>query len=311
VRAWRAQLSVDRPSTDNDTHVAAAASYNLRADSFGRSGARGVIVTGPLPKRTHLAVILCLPIAALTAPRPASADAGPPFITNDPGTPGNGNWEINVAAMQTKLHGISTLQLPQLDVNYGLGERIQLTGEIPYVVANASGETQASGWGNANPGVKWRFFDQGEEGWRLSIFPMYQTGVSAEAQGKGIGVAGPRFFLPVEVARKVGSLSFNLEAGTYMPVHGDHEDILGLVVGQPLNSRLELDGELYYDRIRGGTEITTFDVGGRYHLHRGFNLLFLAGRSLHGNSPGQIEFIGYLGIQVLLSNYGRTLSSEP
>ena len=44
---------------------------------------------------------------------------------------------------------------------------------------------------------------------------------------------------------------------------------------------------------------------------RGFNLLFMAGRSLHGNSPGQVEFIGYLGIQVLLSNYGRTLSSEP
>ncbi len=68
--------------------------------------------------------------------------------------------------MQTTLHGLSTLQLPQLDVNYGLGEHIQLTGEIPYVVANASGQPHASGWGNALPGVKWRFFDQGEDGWR-------------------------------------------------------------------------------------------------------------------------------------------------
>ena len=268
-------------------------------------------MTEPLPKSTHLAAILCLPVAALTASQPAYADAGPPFLTNDPGTPGNGNWEINVAAMQTTLHGLSTLQLPQLDVNYGLGERIQLTGEIPYVVANSSGQSQASGWGNASPGVKWRFFDQGEEGWQLSTFPMYQTGVSADAQSKGIGIAGPRFFLPLEAARKVGSVSFNLEAGTYIPVHGDHEQILGLVVGQSLTARLELDGELYYDHIRGGTDVTTFDVGGRYHLHRGFNLLFMAGRSLHGNSPGQVEFIGYLGIQVLLSNYWRALSGEP
>jgi hypothetical protein len=154
--------------------------------------------------------------------------------------------------MQTTFHGISTLQLPQLDVNYGLGERIQLTGEIPYVVANASGQPQATGWGNANPGVKWRFFDQGAQGWQLSTFPVYQTGVSAEAQSKGIGVAGPRFFLPLEVARKVGAFSFALEAGTCISVHGDHEHILGLVVGQQMTARLELDGELYYDTIRGG-----------------------------------------------------------
>jgi hypothetical protein len=267
-----------------------------------------LIVTEPLPKSTLLAVIVCLSVAAFIVPR-AWADAGPPFLTNDPGTPGNGNWEINIAAMQTTLPEVSSWQLPQLDVNYGLGERVQLTVEIPYVVAKASGQPQASGWGNAFPGVKWRFFDQGEDGWQISTFPMYQTGVSAEAQSKGIGIAGPRIFLPLQFARKVGPLSFNLEAGTYIPLHGDHEDILGLVVGHQLTSRLELDGELYADHVRGGTNDTTLDVGGRYHLHRGFNLLFMAGRSLHGNSPGQVEFMGYLGIQVLLSNYGRTLAT--
>jgi len=147
------------------------------------SGARP-IVTEPLSKSTLLAVIVCL-LAALLA--------GPPFLTNDPGTPGNGNWEINIAAMQTTLADVSSWQLPQLDVNYGVGERIQLTGEIPYVVVNASGQPQATGWGNANPGVKWRFFDQGEGGWQMSTFPMYQTGVSSEAQRKGIGVAGPPY----------------------------------------------------------------------------------------------------------------------
>ena len=109
--------------------MVAVASYNSRADSLGRSGARGL------------------------------------SLTNDPGTPGNGNWEINIAAMQTMLPGVSSWQLPQLDVNYGLGVRIQLTVEIPYVVANVSGQPQASGRGYALPGVKWRFFDQGEAGW--------------------------------------------------------------------------------------------------------------------------------------------------
>ena len=57
--------------------------------------------------------------------------------------------------------------------------------------------------------------------------------------------------------------------------------------------------------------MTTLDVGGRYHLHRGLNLLFMAGRSLSSNSAGQVEFMGYLGIQILLSNYGRTFSEAP
>ncbi len=270
-------------------------------------------MTEPLPRAKLLAATVCLlAAAALAWPGRTRADAGPPFLTNDPGTPGNGNWEINIAAMQTTLPGASIWQLPQLDVNYGLGERIQLTAEIPYVAVNSSGQPQATGWGNANPGVKWRFFDQGGSGWQISTFPMYQTGGSYEAQRKGIAVEGPRIFLPLEVARKVGGMSLNLEIGTYVPIHGDHEHIIGLVVGHQIGSRLELDGELYDDHVHGpAPDVTTLDVGGRYKLHRGFNLLFMAGRSLKGDSSGQIEFMGYLGIQILLSDYGRRLSDDP
>jgi hypothetical protein len=269
-------------------------------------------MTESSPKSALLAAVVCLLAATVICPQLTRADAGPPFLTNDPGTPGNGNWEINIAAMQTTFPGTSSWQLPQLDVNYGLGERVQLTAEIPYVVQTTTGEGQASGWGNANPGVKWRFFDQGEEGWQISTFPMYQTAGSASAQRAGIAVDGPRLFLPLEIAKKVGPLSVDLEVGAYVPWHGDHEHILGLVVGHQLTPRLDLDAELYDDHVRSAApDVTTLDVGGRYKLHRGFNLLFMAGRSLNGNSPGQVEFMGYLGIQILLSDYGRALSADP
>jgi len=55
------------------------------------------------------------------------SQAGPPFLTNDPGTPGNANWEINLASMQTLVCGMSSYQVPQIDVNFGVGDRIQLT----------------------------------------------------------------------------------------------------------------------------------------------------------------------------------------
>ncbi len=37
----------------------------------------------------------------------------------------------------------------------------------------------------------------------------------------------------------------------------------------------------------------------------------MAGRSLGGNADGKTEFLGYFGIQILLSDYGRTLTAEP
>ena len=249
--------------------------------------------------------------AALMMPRLALADAGPPYLTNDPGTPGNGNWEINIAAMQTLERGVGSYQVPQIDVNFGLGDRIQLTYEIPYVLRTRDGESTAGGWSNAYPGVKWRFFDQGEGGWQLSVFPQFETAGPLSAQRTGIAAPGSRLLLPLEVAKTVGPFDLDFEAG-YYPKHNSEERILGFVAGRHVSPRLELDAELYNDHAIGTSpDVTTLDVGGRYKLHRGFILLFMAGRSLAGNSAGQVQFMGYLGVQILLSDYGRTVTAEP
>ncbi len=127
-------------------------------------------------------------------PRGACGQGGPPYLTTDPGTPGNDNWEINVASMQTVIRGQGTYQVPQLDINFGIGDRLQLTYEGAYVVqTNAAGQQQ-TGWTNAQPGVKWRFIDQGEGGWQISAFPQIQTGASMAARLKGIAGNGPLFF---------------------------------------------------------------------------------------------------------------------
>ena len=51
---------------------------------------------------------------------------GPPFITDDPGTPGNRQWEINVGWIGNHNPGLAYYQLPNIDINYGWGDRIQL-----------------------------------------------------------------------------------------------------------------------------------------------------------------------------------------
>jgi len=248
----------------------------------------------------------------LCSAKPAHAQAGPPFLTNDPGTPGNANWEINLASMQTVTREVSSYQVPQIDLNFGLGERIQLTYEIPYVLAASPGSPTQSAWDNAYVGVKWRFLDQGEDGWQASTFPQVETVGSQHAQQTGIAVPGPRYLLPLEITKKIGVLDVDFEAGYYLPGHSPKERILGLVAGRPVTPRLDLDAEIYDDRVYDSSQhSTTLDLGGRYKLGRGVIALFMAGRSVNGTSGGQPQFIGYFGVQILLSNYGRTLTTEP
>jgi hypothetical protein len=247
---------------------------------------------------------------ALTAaiPRLGIAQAGPPFLSNDPGTPGNANWEINIAAAQTLLRGVGSYQLPQIDVNFGIGDRLQLTYEVPYVVGTADGQSTHSGWGNAYPGVKWRFIDQGEEGWQVSLFPQIETGSTLSAQQRGIGSPGPRLLIPVEAAAKLGAVDLDMEAGYFFPKRGPREEIFGLVAGHTFR-HFDLAAELYRDHPFDArtNSTTTLDLGGRYPIRRGLIALFMAGRGV-GGGP---QFIGYFGVQFLLSDYGRSWAAPP
>jgi hypothetical protein len=139
-----------------------------------------------------------------------------------------------------------------------------------------------------------------------------ETGASQLSRQKAIAVPGPRYLVPLEVAKKVGPLDFDFEIGYYLPGHGPKERILGFVAGRSVAERLELDAEIYDDRAYAAMpHSTTLDLGGRYKLGQGVIALFMAGRSLNGFSNSQPEFIGYFGVQILLSNYGRTFNSEP
>jgi hypothetical protein len=245
-------------------------------------------------------------------PMAARAQAGPPFLTNDPGTPGNANWEINLASMQTLTHGVASYQVPQIDLNFGVGDRVQLTYEVPYILQTGTDKSLENGWGNGFPGVKWRFLDQGEDGWQMSVFPQVETAASPLARDKGIAAAGPRYLLPVEITRNLGPVDVDAEVGYYVAGHGPKERIIGFVAGHAFSERLELDAEVYDDRpYDTGSRSTTLDVGGRYKLRGGIIALFMAGRSLNASQSGQPQFIGYFGIQLLLSNYGRTFTAEP
>jgi len=96
--------------------------------------------------------------------------AGPPLLSDDSGTPGNRRWEINCAFTTTRSSNEWLLNAPLLDLNYGLGDRIQLKYEVPWVVLNSDEEGVKSGPGDSLAGVKWRFLDNDRDGVSMSVY---------------------------------------------------------------------------------------------------------------------------------------------
>jgi hypothetical protein len=90
----------------------------------------------------------------------AGAQGGPPLITDDPDTPGPGYWEINVVSILEKSRLERRLEGPLADINYGVGRRIQLKFEMPWLSVRETGMPVEAGPGNALLGVKWRFLGQ-------------------------------------------------------------------------------------------------------------------------------------------------------
>jgi hypothetical protein len=252
---------------------------------------------GPVAMSRSLILILALAFAATTA----HAQGGPPYYTNDPGTPGNLNWEINLGYMPFLYSNQSVSHTPDVDINFGVGERIQLTYENAWLRVQDPSSAAKYGLGQSNFGVKWRFHDGGEGGLAISTFPQFFLNNPDDAVRRGITPASDAFLLPLEFSKKFGPVDVNYEIG-YQFVHkGPDSWLTGLVVGHDFTSKLEVDVEFYsQDAFHPSANQPTLEVGARYKIHRPVILLLMGGRSLEPSGPTQSYFVGYFGIQLLL-----------
>ncbi|MCX6143730.1 MAG: hypothetical protein NTZ35_10945 [Ignavibacteriales bacterium] len=100
------------------------------------------------------------------------AQSSPPLLTNDPGTPGPGNWEINVLTSFEHSAVNDEWLIPLLDFNYGVGDRWQLTASMPFVIGHAQGAGVRRTFDGIELGVKYRFVDSpGKTGSNFSLYP--------------------------------------------------------------------------------------------------------------------------------------------
>jgi len=268
--------------------------------------------------RKLLPVLLLLVIAIGAST--ANAQGGPPFITDDPGTPGNHHWEINFGWIANHNPANASYQTPDIDMNYGWGDRIQLKYELPMAVATDPNNTTRAGLGESLLGIKWRPYEYHRAGetksddnmlFSLGTYPQASINNPTSAVRRGIVENGPQYYLPMEFTAKTGWVNWNGEVGHWfgnklIPSRWGR----GLIAGHEFSDRLELYAEVYdlQDANRIGTapkqrELTA-DFGGRQSLTRSnkIRLLFMGGRGIQAVTRQNSEpnWIAYLGVQFLL-----------
>lgn len=222
------------------------------------------------------------------------------MLTDDPGTPGPGHWEINLALRSDHAGDTTDYQLPLIDANYGVGERLQLKFEMPWVVQHTRGEPTLSGAGNSAAGVKWRFFDGGDDGWQMSLYPQLQS--RFPVSGSPVADSGVSYLLPFEFQHKLGDWGLNFDIGRWLrPAGQDDAWIGGIALGREFGESLELVGEVHDEaEVHSGRSEVTLNFGARWKWSERFTLLASAGTDLHNGLEDRSTLLTYLGLQINL-----------
>ncbi len=177
------------------------------------------------------------------------SQAGPPFVTDDPEPPPPGGWEVNIPFILERTPGVTEMDAPLFDLNYGV-PGIQLKLEIPVEIIHNDSDGTVSGAGDLLLGVKWRFLNNEQSQFR-------------------------------------GKWTVYGEVGYWWQTAAETRNYVyaGAVVKREINERLELGVEFFGNSPKesGGRSELAFNVGGTWKLNQNLNLLFSGGRDIVGD----------------------------
>ncbi len=236
-------------------------------------------------------------VSLACAARVVLGQGGPPMITDDPGTPGNGKWENNLAIAFEHRPNETAIDVPAIDLNYGLGEHIQLTLQTAPVLLKRSGHGLIGGLGGTEAALKWRFLDEATSGFDMSIFPRVIFNIDQSSVRRGLAEDGTRFQIPFQIAKTFGRWRVDAEFGPRASTVGRSEWLYGIVGGFDVAKPTMLMAELHDEsRMNFNRDVLTLNVGLRHEFTENYILILSMGHELR--SPDQpTALIGYFGMQ--------------
>jgi hypothetical protein len=229
----------------------------------------------------------------------AFGQGGPPMITDDPGTPGSGIWENNIAIVFEHPPNEWLIDTPQFDLNYGWGDHIQLNLQTEPTILKRTDHGAIGGLGGTELAVKWRFLDEDRAGFDMSMYPRVIFNIFQSSVRRGLSEDGTRVRLPLEIAKKIGRFELNPEVGTLVSTVGRSEWLYGVVAGTELTKKTEVMAELHgTSRSNFSKDELALNFGWRHKFSEHVISIGSFGHELRSpNAP--TAWIGYFGVQLV------------
>ena len=219
------------------------------------------------------------------------------MITDDPGTPGSGKWENNIAILLGHRPNEWSIETPQFDLNYGWGDHIQLTLQGGPVILKRDDHGPVSGLGGTEAAVKWRFFDEEKSGFDMSMFPRIIFNIQQSSARRGLAEDGTRFQIPFQITKTLDRWHLDGEFGPLGSTVGRSEFLYGMVVGYDLAKPTMLMAELHgTSRMNFTRDVLTLNFGLRHAFNEHQILIISMGHEIR--TPDQpTALVGYFGMQ--------------
>jgi hypothetical protein len=223
----------------------------------------------------------------------ASALAGPPFLTDDPEPVPYHHWEFYTFMTEDWTRGADSATGPAIEVNNGVANNTQVHLILPEAYASQDG-MHATGFGDVEAGVKYRFVTQTKYRPDIATFPLLELPTGDQSKGLGNGHTWGK--LPIWMEKDSGPWTAYGGGGyAYNPVPGQRNYFFGgLLIQRTLSTALSLGGEVFLQGAQAqsvsvGTEppgtrsSAIWNAGGTYNFTPDFSLLFSAGHSFQGD----------------------------
>lgn len=206
----------------------------------------------------------------------------PPMQTEDTDTPGDGNWEVNLGLEAEWSRGDRRVEAPTLDLNYGVGERIQLTYEVPYVFLRDDGDddepqVREQGVGDSGIGLKYRFYDNEERGLSLALYP--QLRFHTPGANRAVSEGGTTFSLPLVMVSEFEHCSVSADLGIEVG-SGERRWFGGAGIGWRFDDRTALMAELAGNDLNSNERTWTAGFGLRRKIDDKHTLSASIGRDV-------------------------------
>ena len=220
--------------------------------------------------------------------------AGPPFFTDDPEPVELRHNEFYVFGTLDHAYGAGAITGPAIEYNRGIAPNTQFHIVLPMAWNVPVQGATATGIGDIEVGIKYRFVDIEDDGFQLGVFPMVELGTGSARRGLGNGRTWYR--LPLWVQKSVGAWTFDGGGGFIVnPAPGMYDASFGGALAQySFNPRWTLGVEVFRQNALAADEpgYTLLNMGGYLNFSQHFSLLFSAG----GSVAGARHTVAYLGL---------------